>query len=317
MPFERSEYPQWSWSHSRRTTFQECPRRYYYQYYGSHNGWEDMAPESARLAYRLKNLTGLPLEIGAAVHEAAAMAIHRARSGASLPTADDLYRSARNRLNEAWVESKDRPKWERSPKRRRMFHEFYYDTGIGEGEIAESKDLLQTCLANLLNSTSFREAIAAPFVDVKQVEEFTTFYIDDTPVHAVPDLIYRKGDDTWTVVDWKSGKRQGNDTDQMLVYALYVREHHSVREPKVGVRVEHLAHGTATDYSFTQDDLDQAITTIRDSVAAMKTYLIDSSANQPVDKMDFPLREDTSFCKFCNFYELDTDEIASMQDGPF
>ena len=52
-----------------------------------------------------KNLTNLRLEVGAAVHEAASSAIHEARSGALVPTADDLYRSARNRLNKAWVES--------------------------------------------------------------------------------------------------------------------------------------------------------------------------------------------------------------------
>ena len=65
MPYQRSEHPIWSWSHSRRETFQECPRKYYYQYYASHNGWEADAPETARLAYRLKNLTTLPEEIGA------------------------------------------------------------------------------------------------------------------------------------------------------------------------------------------------------------------------------------------------------------
>ena len=216
MTYERSEYPGWSWSHSRRATFQECPRKYFYQYYGSHNGWEDTAPESAQLAYRLKNLTSLPLEIGAAVHEAASTAIHRARSGASTPTADELYDASRNRLNKAWVESQDRPEWERSPKWRRMFHEFYYDTGIGENKIAEARDSLQTCFANLLVSKSFREAVAAPFVEVKNVEEFATYYIDETPVHAVPDLVYRKGDDTWTVVDWKSGRREEDDREQAL-----------------------------------------------------------------------------------------------------
>ena len=110
-----------------------------------------------------------------------------------------------------------------------------------------------------LASKSFKEAVAAPFVDVKKVEEFTTFPVDDTPVHAVPDLIYRRGDDTWTIVDWKSGKTTGDDLDQLLVYALYVREMHGVRETSIAARIEHLAYGTASDYSVTQDDLDTAI----------------------------------------------------------
>lgn len=317
MAYERREHPTFSWSHSRRAVFQECPRKYYYQYYGSHNGWEDTAPESARLAYRLKNLTSLPLEIGGAVHEVASMAIHRARSGAAAPSADDLYAMARNRMNKAWIDSLDRPAWERSPRWRRMFHEFYYDTGIGDDEIADARDTLRTCIANLLRSKSFREAVAAPFVEVRNVEELTTFYIDDTPIYAVPDLVYRKGGDVWTVVDWKSGKIQDDDTDQVLVYALYARELHGARGPDIDVRVERLASGTADKYAFTQQDIDDRIDAIRDSIDAMKTYLSDPVANSPIEKVDFPLRSDTSTCKSCKFYDLDRNEIGSTHPGPF
>ena len=317
MAYERREHPTFSWSHSRRAVFQECPRKYYYQYYGSHNGWEDTAPESARLAYRLKHLTSLPLEIGGAVHEVASTAIHRARSGAAALTADDLYDMARNRMNKAWIDSLDRPAWERSPRWRRMFHEFYYDTGIGDDEIAAARDTLRTCIANLLRSQSFREAVAAPFVEVRNVEELTTFYIDDTPIYAVPDLVYRKGGDVWTVVDWKSGKIRDDDTDQVLVYALYVRELHGARGPDIDVRVERLASGTADKYAFTQQDIDDGIDAIRDSIDAMKTYLTDPVANSPIEKVDFPLRSDTSACKSCKFYELDWNEIGSTRPGPF
>lgn len=83
MPYELSEYPGFSWSHSRRTTFQECPRKYFHQYYGSHNGWEETSAESARIAYRLKNLTSLTLEIGATVHKAASTAIYEVRGAHS------------------------------------------------------------------------------------------------------------------------------------------------------------------------------------------------------------------------------------------
>ena len=317
MAYERREYPAFSWSHSRRATFRECPRKYYYHYYASHNGWEDTAPESARLAYRLKNLTSLPLEIGAAIHEAASTAIHRARSGASELTAETLYSIARDRLNKAWVESKDWPKWERSPKWRRMFHEFYYDTGIGEDKIADARDQVMKCLGNLLSSVSFQEAVASPTCEVKNVEEFITFNIDGTDIHAVPDLVYRKGDGTWMVVDWKSGYAQDDNAGQALVYALYVHERYGVSPSDIMVRIEQLVHGASQDRSFTQDDLDDCIEDIRDSISAMKTYLSDAGLNAPVEKTGFSLRSDTSVCRFCNFYELDRDEIASIQKGPF
>ena len=198
-----------------------------------------------------------------------------------------------------------------------MFHEFYYDTGIGADKIAESKDTLQKCFENLLNSQSFREAVAAPFVDVRNVEQFSTFDIDDTPVHAVPDLVYRKGDDTWTIVDWKSGRRQGDDADQAMTYALFVSEMYDARGQDISVRIEQLAHGDSQDYTFTQDRLEYYVDAIRDSIAAMRTYLTDPDRNVPIEKVGFPLRADTSICKFCNFYEMDREEIAATNPGPF
>ena len=179
-----------------------------------------------------------------------------------------------------------------------MFHEFYDDTDIGEDKIADSRDQVLACLTNLPNSTSFREAVSSPFVEVKNVEEFVTFYVDDTPIHAVPDLVYRKGDDMWTVVDWKSGNQQGDDTEQALVYALYVRELRGVRGPDINVRIERLVPGTAEDHSFTQDDLDGCIDVIRDSISAMKTYLRDADLNALVERSAFhcgPIRRPASF----------------------
>ena len=319
MPYEHRVFPEFSWSHSRRDVFRECPRRYYFRYYASHNGWYDDAPEDVRLAYRLKNLTGLALEIGAAVHEGASTAIQKARIGDEVPTADELLSMSRNRLNKAWVESKDVPAWRRSPRWRRMFREVYYDTGIGENQYAETREQLKTCFENLLASTSFREAVEAPRVEIRNNEEFITFEIDETKIHAVPDLIYRRGDGTWTIVDWKSGRSVTDNRDQALVYALYVRERHGVPDESILARVEHLALGLpAEEYSFTKEELDGCVDSIRDSIAAMKTYLIEESRNRPREKQEFPMREDTSFCSaFCEFYELDRTEIASLQEGPF
>ena len=298
MTYERSLYPKLSWSHSRRRTFQECPRKYFYHYYESNASREPDASETSVLAYRLKNLTSLALEVGAALHEAASTAIDQARSGVPVPTVEELYAQARKRLNKAWADSKDRQSWWRSPKWRRMFHEFYYDTGIGEDRIASAKEQLMACLANFLDSVSYREALASPRVEIRNVEEFVTFDIDGTDIHAVPDLIYRRGDNVWVVVDWKSGKRQDDNAEQALVYALFVRQRYEVSASDVRVRVEQLATGDFDDYQFTDDDLDGCVETIRDSIAAMKTYLIDAGLNTPVARDGFPLRTDTSVCRF-------------------
>jgi hypothetical protein len=67
MAFEVHPYPEFSWSQSRRSTFRECPRKYFWTYYGSHNGWLREAPAEARAAWRLTH----PNEPGVAAVPAA------------------------------------------------------------------------------------------------------------------------------------------------------------------------------------------------------------------------------------------------------
>ena len=161
---------------------------------------------------------------------------------------------------------------------------------IGETQYAETREQLKTCFENLLASTSFREAVAAPHIEIRSNEEFITFDVDGTKVHAVPDLIYRRGDDTWIIVDWKSGHSMTDNRDQALVYALYVRERHGVPDGSILARVEQLALGPpAEEYSFTREELDGCVDSIRDSIAAMKdVYLSDASRNRPREKTRLP-----------------------------
>ena len=316
MPYETLEFPEWSWSHSRRRVFQECPRMYFYQYYGSHGGWEDQAPDVAKLAYRLKQLSSLPLELGDAVHSSAAFAIQSARSGVGVPTLDTLQTKVRNQLNQAYMESKGRAAWERQPRRRKMLQEFYYGTGLSDQSIKDAKERLELCLTNMLVCESFRQAVASPYVEVRELENFVTFPIQDTNIHAMPDLLYRLGDDTWTLTDWKTGQEK-LDEEQMNVYALYVQERHGVRAENIKARIEWLGGGKANTLTFSEKELHKCKANILDSIESMRNYLTDATTNRPRGRGEFPLRDDTSMCRYCKFYQLCADEVASRASGPF
>ena len=68
---------EFAFSWSRHKIFYECPRKLYWQYYGSWGGWEDEAPASARLAYRLKNIKNLTMLVGETFHEELAEILRR------------------------------------------------------------------------------------------------------------------------------------------------------------------------------------------------------------------------------------------------
>lgn len=63
-----AKYPEFSWSFSRHKTILECLLKYYYSYYGSHNGWLSSSDAITKHIYRLKKITTLDMLLGEQVH---------------------------------------------------------------------------------------------------------------------------------------------------------------------------------------------------------------------------------------------------------
>ena len=317
MAFEIRPHPDFSWSQSRRSTFRECPRKYYWQYYGSHNGWLDDATDEARRAWRLKKITNLYMVLGTIVHELAADTILRVRGGGAVPDASDLIEQGRGRLNRAWLMSQKHEEWERSPNRVTMLMEFYRGSGPSRDLIEKIRDKLYACLRHLLTSESFREAVEAPTVEVKEVDRLDFVELDGVKVYAQPDLLYRLGD-AWRIVDWKTGARHASHSPQLRTYAVYLQERGDLPKGPVIGRLEYLGAGDAVSVPVSDRDCAEERQKMADSVAAMRTYLADPVRNEALPRDRFPLVEDTRRCPQCPFFELCEDELAAADiAGPF
>ncbi len=317
MAFEIRPYPDLSWSQSRRSTFRECPRKYYWHYYGSHNGWLDEATDEAKRAWRLKKLTNLYMVLGSIVHELAADALMTVRGGGATPDAAELIQEARQRLNRAWLMSQQREEWERRPGRVTMLMEFYRGSGPSRDLIERIRDKLHACLRHLLASESFREAVEAPMVEVKEVDRLDFVELGGVKLYAQPDLLYRLGD-AWRIVDWKTGNRHASHVPQLRVYAVYLQERGDLPKGPVIGRLEYLGMGEGTSVPISDRDCAEERQKIDDSMAAMRTYLADPVRNEALPRDSFPLREDTRRCPSCPFYELCEDELEEgAVAGPF
>jgi CRISPR/Cas system-associated exonuclease Cas4 (RecB family) len=317
MSFKIRQYPEFSWSQSRRATFRECPRKYYWHYYGSHNGWLEEAPQEARTAWRLKKLTNLHMTLGNVVHELAAAAIQRVRGGGPAPEAAELIEQGRDLLNRAWLESKRREEWERRPGSVTMLMEFYRGTGPSRDLIEQIRGRLYTCLRNLPDTESFREAAEAPLVEVREIDRLDYVELDGVRLYAQPDLLYRLGD-AWRIVDWKTGGRHKSHAPQLRTYAVYLRAREDLEDGAIIGRLEYLAAGEGTSLPIPEREVADERRRILDSVGAMRSYLADPVRNAPLPKEEFPLTDDTRRCPRCPFFELCEEELAEAGvAGPF
>jgi hypothetical protein len=317
MAFEVRPYPDFSWSQSRRSMFRECPRRYYWNYYGSHNGWLEESSAEARAAWRLKKISNLHMTLGNVVHEIAAESLSRVRGGAQPPTGPELIEEGRGRLNRAWVLAQQREEWERNPGRHPMLMEFYRGSGPSGDLVQKIRNRLYDCLRNLADSESFREAAEAPRVEIREVDRLDFVEFEGVKLYAQPDLLYRLGD-AWRIVDWKTGASADSHAAQLRTYALYVRLRDDLPSGPIIGRREYLGDGTAVSAPITDREIQEEGRSIEDSVAAMRTYLRDPIRNAPKSRPDFPLTENRRLCPGCNFFELCESELSATEaDGPF
>jgi CRISPR/Cas system-associated exonuclease Cas4 (RecB family) len=320
MAYEERPFPDFSWSQSRRSTFRECPRKYYWQYYGAHNGWFEDAEPTARTAYRLKQIKSFHEFLGGVIHDLAADAVRGARGGERPLSVDELVTAGRQLLNRAYAQSKRLKDWKRRPKALSMFFDFYYGDGPSKHLIERISEKLHTCLRNLPESQSYRDALQAPYVEVKEVDRGPEFFtLRGHTIYAQPDLLYRTGDGVYHVVDWKTGQE---DRDlhplQLRTYALYVTSRSDLEPGPIEGRLEYLFTGTSETVDLDEDAIASEEQGILDSIAMMQTYLANPDTNEPRPVEAFPLRDDTSDCRYCKFFEFCEEAIEGAElSGPF
>jgi hypothetical protein len=309
-PYVRREHPTFSWSHTRQQTFDACARRYYWTYYGSHNGWEPGAPRSARLAWALKQLTTYPLALGTAVHDQARRVALAVRDGHPPPAYDVLRASARGALNRLYLRSRDRAAFARAPSRHPITVDAYYGRRPAPALFERLREKLGRCLTNLLDQPLWDELSGAPAGAVRVVDALATVPIDGVPVYVAPDLVVRTPRAGSVVVDWKTGSADGAPA-QLALYTMFVRDVLGLpaRGDTYEARVVQLETGRTAVHHVTTDDREAARARVADGVRRMRAYLVDPVRNVPTTPETFPLADDRRACHYCRYRALCESEL--------
>lgn len=307
---------EFAFSWSRQKIFYDCPRKLYWQYYGSWGGWEDEASRDARLAYRLKNLKTLSMLIGETFHEELAEILQRRPSRpAGIPVKqlkDDMERRLLKRLRES-----RNADWERfgNPKQYTILFEDYYKVGIDERMEAEARATLHSCVDGLAASGFGRRAFAAPkehliFIDPRDMAE-KRVTVDGLILYASPDLVVKGKSGGLHIIDWKTGKPYKANVAQLAVYGIFVQEKFEMPLERL---TAHLIYVNARENheQSVVEGVEEARRVIATYVEDVKGRLTDPVANVAGDIEGFPMTKNTVLCRSCNFREL----CGRLEDAP-
>ena len=320
MPYEIQKNPTFCWSHSRDRMLVACARRYFLHYYRSHNGWVQNSDTAARTAYVLKHLTTLHLILGGAIHEVARRMAVAIRDGQPRITRTLALNHVRDELNRSALSSHYIDSFAAAPKTHVMLRDVWYQGRRDTSQDERIKTKMHACVSGLMGHEVWDELEVCAPDDIILVDQMASMQFEGITTYAAPDLVYRPKPRHLIIGDFKTGP----DTDaalQIALYALYLVRGLGlpyVEGAWMG-RVMNLRDGEDTWLDISPDMLRAAEDRIRESVAAMQTYLADPATNAPKDEDGFPTVPPSKRgqCRTCVYHAVCEEELRRSHGDRF
>ncbi len=312
---------EFSWSFSRHQSFSECLKKYWYNYYGSWEGWPlrrndprgKLDPLSAKL-YLLKQMQTLPTFVGSLVHSIIEKSLKAYQKSKKLASLEDLLKELELEFKKGISEAQG-DGYLRDPKRKTNLFEFYYNH-LQEGAIEASLEKAKTCLKNWYHSPilqNFALSDRASFVGIENLEHF---FIDKRyKVWVVMDFAVRwqrKEDDLFVLFDWKTGAVSEKTGDQLLSYALFAKEKWNLANAQITLVPFYLQESKSEKIGekepISEAELSRIESFIRASCEEMSKCLDQPQQKGQMDNQasieNFPYTENRYACKRCVYKEL-------------
>ena len=288
------------WSISRQRNFDKCKRLYYYNHYGMWNGWDIYAPEEARLCYRLSKMTNLQILAGSVVHPMIHELLESVKSP-KLMRLDSLKTRARDKLNGAWKQSKDKL-WLESPKWNINLFEHYYNRKPSKEYLERIKTKVMTCLTNFYNSEIFLNIQEVDTINWKPIEEFQELQIENCRVGLKMDFAIEI-DGNLEIYDWKTGKEDESNIEQLVCYALYGEQAWGYTLDNIILNIFYLNENQIEEHKVSAEQKGEAVDRIIQNSERMLGMLEDKD-NNIASKDNFPMIDNLNECKWCFFQEM-------------
>lgn len=291
---------EFSWSHSRHTTFQACLKRYYFAYYAAWGGWEENAPARSRELYRLKRLATRQQWAGNHAHQAIEFLLKTARrdpSGAIAATAEP------RQIEQMRREFRDSRAgiYRADPVHIPGLFEHEYNLDVPAEEWKATVDRVSRAIRQFLASDIWQDIRQLPEDAFLAVERRAHFILEGLKVQAVPDLAIRRGGQV-LIYDWKTGAAElSTHRTQLGVYTLLALERWTAAPGEIEAVVYHPVLDQRATFTYSADELETLREFIRDSADEMLFPLEDPESNRAGDGSTFDCTAEEEPCKTCPF----------------
>ncbi|MCG8607719.1 PD-(D/E)XK nuclease family protein [bacterium] len=286
-----------TWSHSRRTLLEKCPRAYYYQYYGRFD-------EQGDYIALLKQLSNRYLRCGDLLHRAARGFLLSQQEGKPWQLmkmrewAQSIYLKdiAFSRSYQAGTPlSKD-------IKAPVLLMEYYYGDQNSDEVCAQTGQQLGEALARLVEHDAFEDFRNGAYPTNSRIEKPSPVDVHDVKVSVKPDLAFGTYENRLFrvhIVDWKMGKgTSGQESLQLYAYMLGVAKAYNVEPDIIEAHLAFLGDGTIRSFKASETLLKRTRARILQDVERMRA--LHAYGKQGRSDM-FPPCAQPRVCASCRF----------------
>ncbi len=286
-----------TWSYSRRTTLDQCARRYYFDYYGASRRVAASEPHKEEVC-RLKKLSNCYLRSGDLAHLAIRLFYREGESSKRW-----LVDWSRREYRKDYRYSQAAAKGDVSSgsDKRKLLLEFHYGWPDADAVYTKSEERLGMMIETFLTSPAYEEARFGGQRATASVESWATVKTPAFRARGKIDLAYPSAGEL-TIVDWKTGETQLPAASLQLAFyglwAVYARGHVA---DQVTACYGRLSDGVLLSTSLDEATLERGTARILQDLERM--HVLDRYGRDGIARA-FPTCSSSRVCRLCPYQAI-------------
>jgi hypothetical protein len=297
---EVKEKPKIGWSFSKMEMLNSCPRKYYYNYFGSSKRKsKDDNREEISVS---KNVGNIHILVGDIVHESIAIYL-RKRQKDDEWNFDRLLWVAQKKLTDIVDYTIDFRKGQQKEGEYaiKICKEIYDDISRKNEVLEFAKNKIKQSVENFYNSEEFEFIRNSAFYSDTIIENLAKFKLGNINIDGRIDVAFNN-DGKFHIIDWKTSYAEYEETSvQLLVYALWAIDKHEKEIAEICIHKAYLLDGKIETLEFSRQHIERAKAKIRQSVDEMK--MLESYGIEGIIDA-FDCCDEPKMCKLCSFEKI-------------